>query len=312
MDETIRDILERAGWEPDREIAYFVEQLAFGDSLPRAAIAICAIRIDEAAPLLRAALARILLGGVPSESDSLLVFRGLHILGAARDTKTFKPLLRLLRRSSDEIDQLLGDAITEGLSNIVTGVFDGDADALFEALADQRIDEYVRNSLFGAATFLAWEGRIDRDALARFLVRFFDQHLAEDGDYAWAGWQQAVALLGLSALEPLVTQAFAEERISPQVMDKSFFDTDLAVALRAPDDIERFKQARLGYIEDVLGALEWTDREEAPSLAFDEQESDEDDWFPPPAPVVNPMRNVGRNDPCPCGSGKKYKKCCLV
>jgi SEC-C motif len=23
------------------------------------------------------------------------------------------------------------------------------------------------------------------------------------------------------------------------------------------------------------------------------------------------MSNVGRNDPCPCGSGKKYKKCCL-
>ena len=22
------------------------------------------------------------------------------------------------------------------------------------------------------------------------------------------------------------------------------------------------------------------------------------------------MDNVGRNDPCPCGSGKKYKKCC--
>ena len=22
-------------------------------------------------------------------------------------------------------------------------------------------------------------------------------------------------------------------------------------------------------------------------------------------------RRVGRNDPCPCGSGKKYKKCCM-
>ncbi len=22
-------------------------------------------------------------------------------------------------------------------------------------------------------------------------------------------------------------------------------------------------------------------------------------------------RKVGRNEPCPCGSGKKYKKCCL-
>ena len=21
--------------------------------------------------------------------------------------------------------------------------------------------------------------------------------------------------------------------------------------------------------------------------------------------------SIGRNDPCPCGSGKKYKKCCL-
>jgi len=24
-----------------------------------------------------------------------------------------------------------------------------------------------------------------------------------------------------------------------------------------------------------------------------------------------PARRVGRNDPCPCGSGKKFKKCCL-
>ncbi|MBR6808136.1 MAG: preprotein translocase subunit SecA [Clostridia bacterium] len=27
-------------------------------------------------------------------------------------------------------------------------------------------------------------------------------------------------------------------------------------------------------------------------------------------PVVNKTAKVGRNDPCPCGSGKKYKKCC--
>ena len=27
-------------------------------------------------------------------------------------------------------------------------------------------------------------------------------------------------------------------------------------------------------------------------------------------PVTNSSAKVGRNDPCPCGSGKKYKKCC--
>ncbi len=26
--------------------------------------------------------------------------------------------------------------------------------------------------------------------------------------------------------------------------------------------------------------------------------------------TVNPFKNVGRNDPCPCGSGNKFKKCC--
>jgi hypothetical protein len=29
-----------------------------------------------------------------------------------------------------------------------------------------------------------------------------------------------------------------------------------------------------------------------------------------PLPVVTGSHSVGRNDPCPCGSGKKYKKCC--
>lgn len=28
-------------------------------------------------------------------------------------------------------------------------------------------------------------------------------------------------------------------------------------------------------------------------------------------PYMNQTHNVGRNDPCPCGSGKKYKRCCL-
>ena len=36
---------------------------------------------------------------------------------------------------------------------------------------------------------------------------------------------------------------------------------------------------------------------------------------PPPRPqkprtVVRPQAKVGRNAPCPCGSGKKHKKCC--
>jgi preprotein translocase subunit SecA len=28
-------------------------------------------------------------------------------------------------------------------------------------------------------------------------------------------------------------------------------------------------------------------------------------------PIRNRVEKVGRNEPCPCGSGKKYKNCCM-
>ncbi len=31
-----------------------------------------------------------------------------------------------------------------------------------------------------------------------------------------------------------------------------------------------------------------------------------------PSPLKTTMAKAGRNDPCPCGSGKKYKRCCLA
>ena len=37
--------------------------------------------------------------------------------------------------------------------------------------------------------------------------------------------------------------------------------------------------------------------------------SDVDELLHPPAPTSTKTK-VGRNDPCPCGSGLKYKKCC--
>ena len=53
-----------------------------------------------------------------------------------------------------------------------------------------------------------------------------------------------------------------------------------------------------------------------------EKEEFEDEWdnikgnsnafLPEAAPYIRSAPKVGRNDPCPCGSGKKYKKCCLL
>ena len=37
---------------------------------------------------------------------------------------------------------------------------------------------------------------------------------------------------------------------------------------------------------------------------------DEPNLPPPVEPIKSEHGKVHRNDPCPCGSGKKYKKCC--
>jgi len=36
----------------------------------------------------------------------------------------------------------------------------------------------------------------------------------------------------------------------------------------------------------------------------------DDEYVLPIKPYVREGKKTGRNDPCPCGSGKKYKKCC--
>ena len=100
----------------------------------------------------------------------------------------------------------------------------------------------------------------------------------------------------------------------------TYFEEELAAAEQAPQDIERFKEASLGYIDDVVVALE---RFESTPMHTTMTTSTSDRGrghraavvlrrTAPGAPAVNPFRDVGRNDPCPCGSGKKAKRCCLA
>jgi hypothetical protein len=76
--------------------------------LPDFAVGMCTLRFEEAAPKLRAVLLRAADGEILSDDESLLLFRGLHILGGARDREACQPLLRLLRRPFQELDGLLG------------------------------------------------------------------------------------------------------------------------------------------------------------------------------------------------------------
>ena len=49
---------------------------------------------------------------------------------------------------------------------------------------------------------------------------------------------------------------------------------------------------------------------EAPMSALEEPKPDASKKIELPKPITCDQPRIGRNDPCPCGSGKKYKKCC--
>ena len=65
----------------------------------------------------------------------------------------------------------------------------------------------------------------------------------------------------------------------------------------------------LGYVgrigEDMSHALAY--------LQEDDEDDEDDEEYPPLrlAPARRAGEPVSRNAPCPCGSGKKYKRCCL-
>jgi len=49
-------------------------------------------------------------------------------------------------------------------------------------------------------------------------------------------------------------------------------------------------------------------REQVAKITMDNRSGDGEK----PKPVRKTTKKPGRNDPCPCGSGKKYKKCCGI
>ncbi len=76
----------------------------------------------------------------------------------------------------------------------------------------------------------------------------------------------------------------------------------------------------LGYVgrigDDVSHALAYLQDEDEEDEEDDEDEEDEDEEdeeYPPLrlAPDWREGKPVSRNAPCPCGSGKKYKRCCF-
>jgi uncharacterized protein DUF1186/SEC-C motif-containing protein len=290
------------------DVHEILEQLARSDGLPVDAIR--AAEADRAAmvPAFLDAVDAFLSASADERAKPSPIFFIFHLLGSWREKSAYRPLARLLLCPRRDIDPVLGDAITETSPQIMAAVFDGDPQPLYEIILDPKADEFVRWSMCDTVAIVTLQGELPRSEAARFLAACFT-HLKSTGSCCvWDGWQSAVAALGLVELRPQVKEAFERGWIDPMSLSFEDFEEDLNATLLAPDAPAWFLDRHRPFGDLV---------EEFSTWGFASQSDQEDDapgtshslWAPEQA--VNPFKKVGRNDPCPCGSGKKFKKCCL-
>ncbi|TNC15086.1 DUF1186 domain-containing protein [Methylobacterium terricola] len=239
-----------------------------------------------------------------SAPDSNLLFWGLHALAATREGRIYDPLMHLLRRGDEVVASALGEDYQVTLSGIIASTFDGDVDRLLAAIAGEVPDGLTRMELFHALALLTADGDIDRETVRPFLIRFDAERLGDPDVEAWQGWEDAVALLGFDDLVPRLKAARKDGRNTGIFVDWETVQDTMQEARLRPKSRARFANLNIDYIDDPVAALVHT-REGA----YDHLPALDEDGLP--IPERNPYRDVGRNDPCPCGSGKKFKKCCL-
>jgi hypothetical protein len=275
---------------------------------PVAAIEAARNHRDSIAPVLIEAIDRFASTG-RSEIGEMTLFFAFHLLGEWREKSAYRPLARFLQLPGEALEPSLGDAKTVTTHRVMAAVFDGDANPLYDIIRKKDADEFVRSRMLDALAMLTVSGDIPREATTQFLRDCYDTLEPREDCFVWQGWQAAVSRLGLADMKPLVQQAFERGSIHTGWLSFRDFEQDLQQAVDHPDAAPLHPDGELTPFGDTIAELSsWHGFKPQPP-------PEAASWSPSPLhghTLRNPFRDVGRNDPCPCGSGKKFKKCCLA
>lgn len=285
-----------------------VAALANAKGFPAREIEKCREKRDEAItaflPILEQTVKKELF--LEWEEEEALFFI-VHLLGEFGEKAAFAPLIAFLCGNQAFVDEILGDAVTATINGVLISTFNGDASALEAVIDDDSLDEYIRASAFDAWIYLVADGRIDRDHAHTFVRNCAQRLQPRDGCFIWVIWMNAVGYLGFTDLHDEVGRACEDGRVDQRDLNYADFDRLVAEVAAADDRTALLNRDGIRPFTDTIAAFSnWAGFSEK-----DKREQRREEIEAGMADTVfNPHRHVGRNDPCPCGSGKKFKKCC--
>lgn len=255
---------------------------------------------------------------VPLEKMDHIV--ALYLLSKFREIKAFPLILRLAELPEEVLDELLDDCLTEGLPRFIVSTFNGDVDRIKQMIESEQLNRWSRDGGLRSLLGLVVLKHLQREELIDYLRRLFHSPLANDEMFV-ASLVNASCDLYPEELLPEINEVFVKDKVDTLFVDKK----DVEHALQQEKDIWLSKRIYEEHghapIDDVEKDMDWMRvfHKRSNSL-YDESFDDldipdlyaDDPFFPEAVETYRRAApKLGRNDPCFCGSGKKYKKCCL-
>ena len=251
---------------------------------------------------------------------STFPFHALMLLSEINCDRSLDLALNFLKTHDNElfsnydfIGFYIGDSITEDLWLVFYRLGTGREQKLCDFLFEKHIDEFTKCPVSGALKQIALHHKEKTKEIQGYfedlLRRFAEPDFYEDENFKDV--REIVTLVVGDYMETFPNP------VSPYV--KILYDTGLVYE----GHIGTYKEF-LKDIEDVEGYIKYTFREVADIFTFydkavkkwycynrNKPDFDNNKWKQTPQPSYIAPKTAGRNDPCPCGSGKKYKKCCM-
>lgn len=237
--------------------------------------------------------------------DYMLHIFALYLLAQFREKRAYLPIVKMFSAPGETPFELAGDTVTERLKRIFASVYDGDPVPLQNLIEDEQANEYVRDSAIDAFVVLKDSGQMVRETVVSYFQSLFRGRLKRQHSHAWNGLVCAVADLPAPELLDDLRQAYTDDLVDPGFAGLDELERDLRGGGRP------FRETYT-LITDAIAEMEWwaafhpDNKWPKKRVRLPDPPAQTTRLSPPPVRRVK----IGRNDPCPCGSGKKFKKCC--
>ena len=283
------------------------------DTQPLAALASAdAHRAALVEPLLQAIERGVANPSAAPEGEAILFGYAVYLLAKWRETRAYPLFVRWLSLPGRGAFDIGSDMVTEDGKRFLAAVFDGNLEPIKGLILNREANEYGRGQAVEAMALLAVWAEVPRAVVEEHFLWLAREGLERAFSHVWNDLAASCADLEALRVFPELRRAYADGLIEHGFMSLD----ELAIVEAGPRGtwLERQREWH-PPISDVAEETSWWQCfKRKPRLSATElAELAKQQASPPPSEPLPPVRSgpkIGRNDPCPCGSGKKYKKCC--